>query len=489
MKNKSTWILLLVFFALLFGLNFYNNNLDKILCAKADFYYKNNSVDKALDFYEKAFQNGLNDFKKRTLFVDTIIKAPLNADYQEKLIRFLEIPIDDVAFIDAKYYLDGLRDEVQRKYPENYISNAVYNHQIMRWNTQPITYTFLSSRSFPPYFVNEINNAFKTWERATSQELQFLEDNTNPNIVIKFNQYNPADIDDEKYVVAYTVPSTELNKLKKMEIKFYLKDLQGNYFSQNQVYNTALHEIAHALGLMGHSSDRNNVMYLSQDPKNVLRDKREVPTIADINTLKLLYKIKPEITNIEKGKGDYTSSIVLGSSEDVYIEKVEEAITYIKNAPDLPAGYIDLAESYMLAKDYEKALKSLKQAKRYAETREMKAIVYYNLAVVYYHNKNFIDAKSYINASMAINNSEEKQYLLAEILLQLGNKKEAKKELENLVKKNPDNVEYVIALVNVYVQSFDYIRARSALKQYIKRHPKERNNPRFNSYGIIRFGL
>jgi hypothetical protein len=62
--------------------------------------------------------------------------------------------------------------------------------------------------------------------------------------------------------------------------------------------------------------------------------------------MKLLYKIKPQITNIKKPKGEYSINVVLGSAEEINNEKKEEALTYIKNAPELPSGYIDLAENY-----------------------------------------------------------------------------------------------------------------------------------------------
>ena len=41
-----------------------------------------------------------------------------------------------------------------------------------------------------------------------------------------------------------------------MTMKFYIKDINGKFFTANQVYNTALHEIAHALGVMGHSNNK-----------------------------------------------------------------------------------------------------------------------------------------------------------------------------------------------------------------------------------------
>ncbi len=48
-----------------------------------------------------------------------------------------------------------------------------------------------------------------------------------------------------------------------------------------------------------------------------MNDEREELTLADINTIKLLYKIKPDITNDSKPYGTYTSFLVMGSAEKV----------------------------------------------------------------------------------------------------------------------------------------------------------------------------
>ena len=490
MKNKSTGILFLIFCSLLAYYIYYSSNIDKIFASKADSFYEKNQIEKAQEYYEKAFEHGFNDYKKRNRYVNSLVNSPTNAKIQEKLLNFLKFSIEDVAYVDAKYYINDLKYEINKKYAGNYISNAIYNQNIMRWGNMPITYGFKNNTtSVPEYFVEEIRNAFKEWERATNTEIQFLEQDVNPNIIIFLSEHNPADQDDKKYIVAYTTPKTELNTLKNMEIKFYLKDSQNEYFSENQVYNTALHEIAHAIGFMGHCDNINNIMYLAKDSQSVMNDTRKFLTEADINTIKLLYKIKPQITNIKNPNGKYSINVVLGSTEEINNEKKEEALTYIKNAPELPSGYIDLAEHYLLEKDYENAIKSLNKALRYSEAEDLRAIVYYNLAVLHYYNENFVEAKNYLLKSINTIDTEEKHYLLAEILLKEGSIEECTKELNTLIQKNPQNIEYTIFLTNIYLKQKKIFMARKTLKKFIKNNPQEKNNPRLSSYGILKFGL
>lgn len=493
MKNKSVGIILFLFLFVILGKNYISKNLDEIYSFQADYYLKKKNIQKAQEYYEKAFDLGFNKSKQRENYVNSIIYSPLTTEAQEKLFKFVENPKEDVARFNAEYFLSDLKREIHRKYPENFVTNSVYNQKILRWGDSSITYAFKDLDNVPRYFVREIENAFTEWEHATDELITFSENQATPNIIIKFESQNPAnsesDVAERKYVVAYTYPILNQDKLLNMEIVFYLNDSRGKAFSSNQVYNTALHEIAHALGFMGHSNDKDNVMYLTKDSVTVLNDIREELTDADINTIKLLYKIKPQITNIKIAKGEYIPNLVLGSEKEVNNEKIKEAKIYIRKAPNLPAGYIDLAEGYVAAKDYNKAIKSLKKALSLAETDDIKGMIYFNLAVTSFYVDDLARAQDYLSKSMQIKDSNEHHYLNAEILVREGKAKEAINEYKKLVKSNPKNIEYVIALTNIYVLNRNFIKARSVLKEFIEQNPEEKNNPRFEPYGILKLGL
>ena len=229
-----------------------------------------------------------------------------------------------------------------------------------------------------------------------------------------------------------------------------------------------------------------NIMYLAKDNNSLINDKRAVLNDADISTLKLLYKIMPDITNSDDLGSEYISYLVLGNDEEVNISKAREAKNYIYHAPTLPSGYIDLAESLVAEKRYPEAIKNLEKALSLADTDEMKYIVYYNLAIAYYYINHTSMALEYLDNAAKIRDSEELHLLKAEILLPV-NKKEAVKEYNNLIKSHPDNQDYVIRLANLHIQDKNYLKARKVLKRYLKRNPKERSNKRFAPYRILIF--
>ena len=464
------------------GAIYFRTNKDVIYANLGDYYFAHNNVAKAQKFYEKSFDLGNTDAELREVYVNSIINSPLTVDAQEKLVKIAEDSVIDSASVKAKYFLYDLRREIHRNYPLNYIRQAPYNQKIVRWNKLPITYCFVNEASVQKEYVDEIQKAFATWEKLTP--IMFAQTNDKKaNILVEFQQNKPENLEyGRKYVVAYTTPEINLNKLEKMDIKFFTQTPDGTAFSPNQIYNTALHEIFHALGFMGHSYDSGNIMYLAKDNKSLVDDSRLELTEADVSTLKLLYSIKPDITNAGDISAKYVPYLVLGDDEDINFSKAKEAKHYIRQAPTLPGGYIDLAESLVAQRKFPEAIKALEKALSLADTDEVRYIIYYNLAVSYYYIDNTEMSLEYLDKAREIKESEELHFLRAEVYMKSDVKK-AINEYKYLISVNPDNADYVIKLANIYVKRYDYVDARKLIKAYLRKHPAEKE--KFSAYGML----
>lgn len=463
------------------GMLYFRSNTGFVYACIGNFYYKHSNIEQAQLYFEKSFEKGYNDSDLREIYVNSLINSPLTVNSQEKLVKIAEDSILDSASVKAKYFLYDLRREVHRKYPLNYIRQAPYNQKIVRWNKLPITYSFENTQNVPPEYMQEIKNAFDTWEK--SSHIMFAKTNKNANIIINFQQNSIDNVEfGKKYVVAYTTPQINLNTLEQMNIKFFIKAPDGTNFTPNQIYNTALHEIFHALGFMGHSYDSGNIMYLAKDNKTLIEDSRLKLTEADVSTLELLYKIKPDITNKGDLPSEYVPYLVLGDNEDISISKAKEAKHYIYQAPTLPGGYIDLAESLVAQKKYPEAIKALEKALNLADNNDVKYIVYYNLAVSYYYIDNSEMALDYINYAKEIKDNEELHLLTAEIYAKVDIPR-AISEYKQLIKVNPDNQDYVTNLANIYVKQHNYLAARNVLKTYLKYHPSVKS--KLSAYGVL----
>lgn len=482
MRRISFYSLLIL---LLAGALYFRSNSASVYSFVGDYFYKTNNVPKALEFYEKSFSAGNNHPEKREVYVNSLITSPLSVKTQEKLVKIAVENSDDSAAGKARFFLYDLKREIHKKYPLNYIKQAPYNQKIVRWSRFPITYTFKQTQNIPNEFINEINNAFAQWEKHGTVLFSEVKDN-NADIIIEFQKPEIQDVKyGEKYVIAYTIPDINMNKLENMTIKFYTQTPDGLPFTPSQIYNTALHEIFHALGFMGHSFDKNNIMYLANNNKT--SDIRLEPTEADISTLALLYKIKPDITNEGELTGEYIPYLVLGDDEEVNYSKAGEAQNYIKQAPHLPGGYIDLAESLVAQKKYPAAIRNLEKALERADTEDTKYIVYYNLAVSYFYINHKDMALDYAQKAMEIKNTEELHFLMAEIYYKSGDREKAAKEYKYLISLFPQNINYATNLANIYIKKYDYLSARKVLKNFIKNNPNQRNNKKLSPYGILLF--
>ncbi|MCQ2739426.1 MAG: matrixin family metalloprotease [bacterium] len=458
----------------------------------ANFNIFTHNTNAAIVNYEQAMDYIELSENDRDTFVDLVMKTPINSNAQKYLLKIVKSEQKDNARALAVSKLNELRDEIAENYPNNYIRQATFNQKIIRWNKFPITYGFINPQSAPEYYTEEIENAFALWQNITENKISFKRDDNKPNIIIKFAFTNNSSNDYEngqKYVVAYTQPSFKFDKLENMTINFGITAPNGEEYSPNFVYNTAIHEIIHALGFMGHSDNPRDIMYLSSSPKVKFDDLRTKPTIEDLYTLELLYDIEPDITNGNPTPTKYIPYLIIGNENDVANAKIREAQIYISKAPNLPIGYIDLAISYMSVNEYNKAIKNLHKALTLSYSDKTSAIIYNNLAIAYFVTKDYRRAEIYANKVLDIHNSDEIEYLLANIYEKKGDLTKAERQYKLLCAKYPEKIEYAISLTNMFVKKHMYLSARKVLKNYIKHNPSAKNNSLFRSYGILSLGL
>ena len=486
MKNWIKIFSSAVVFILLLIISALHLNRENIYAKLGVYYTKKGNYAEAQKYYEKSYSLGNQNVNFRENYVNLLINSPLTIEAQERLADIADDKKKDVASESARYFLYNLKREIHNKYPDNYVQQASYNQKIVHWGKMPITYSIKKPKNVSQEIVDAVNDAFDAWERASSARIRFENVSRNADIAVGFinsRVLNPKD--GEKYVIASTNPDITAKKLNRMDIVINISGIDGTPFSPNQIYNTALHEIFHALGFMGHSFNKDSIMYPSQTGEAVADGERDILTESDKSTLELLYKIKPDITNANELRYDYISYPVLGDNVDVNYAKAVEARKYINKAPKIPAGYIDLAQTLINQKEYEKAIANLKKALYLSTTDEMKYLSFYNLAVACYMDQDYIMASYYINEALKIQEDESARFLSAEIYLKSNDKDGAVKEYSYLVSKNPDNIEYVVGLTNIYISNRNYMKARKVLKNYIKRNPQERNNPRFKSCRIL----
>lgn len=436
----------------------------------------------------------------RYYYVQSLIKLPPTLEVQRELFAVSQKNIPDSADLIADRQIEAWKQQIFANSGENYIEQVPFNDKILRWDIQkfPLTVSFKneSPTALPDYYIASIKNAFLQWQRTSGNLIQFqFVDSDKANILIKIvssSEMNKCEQQDCKYVVAYTTPAINGDMLKNMSITFYDLNNLSKPFSQREIYNTALHEIGHALGIMGHSYNKDDLMYMETSRDSGFEGYRsdfQLISNVDLNTLELLYRLVPDITNTELSKYDnrhqFYAPIVMGSEELVNSRKLLEAQNYIKSAPNLPNGYIDLASAYAEQKEYNKAIAALNQALGLSSNDSERFLAYYNLAVVYMNIKDWDESLKNANLANGIQPSADIDGLIGMIAYNRGDKQLAKKIYIDTVSKSPDNMLNSMNLVTIYLQEFNFVEAGRTLNKLVVANPDARNNPKVKALSLL----
>lgn len=294
----------------------------------------------------------------------------------------------------------------------NYLENAYYaNGKILRWNTTefPIKVFIDNSVNAPDYYNYAFIRAVLIWQSALKDilSIDFTANETEADIVFKVtdNRKLIRKIEDhESTVLAYTSPVINKNILKKQLICVYQKNRDNQYYKPHQILNIALHEFGHALGIMGHSGDKTSIMYALYGMDN---DKKSgFISRADINTIMLLYKVKPDITNgdVSKETGTIRAELLLGDTKEREDVAIQKALNEIKIKPKDCLSRLKLAVLYEEKNNYPKMLNAIKEAEPLAQTNEEIYSVYVSYAYYYFAVKNKQNAKKYLEKALQIKN-------------------------------------------------------------------------------------
>lgn len=470
--------------------------------------YEQKDYQKAYDDLDIALKlNPLNP-NIRYYFVKTLIEMRPTLKVQKDLYDASQNKFSDSADVIAQQQIQTWRDEILFNVGDNYIQQVPFNNKILRWDakTFPIKVNVnnLSKNQVPVYYINEIQKAFLQWQNDTSNfiKFKFVNNPDDAQIVVKIvtdDQRQSCSSEECKYVAAYTEPFLKRNLLSKMIITIYDKNTQDNFLGQKQLYNTILHEIGHSLGIMGHSYNPNDLMYMERDQlsdqdggDNEMNNLKYISS-ADLNTLILLYELIPDITNTPQDKFDishqFFSPIVIGTNEEITSRKILEAQNYIKNAPTIANGYIDLASAYSDQKEYSKAITTLNKALKLSHNNNEKFIVYYNLAIVFMNIREWDTALEYAGKAKALKDVPKADIdgLIAGINFNKGNKEFAKEKYLETLEKSPGNTIDAINLAKIYLREFNFIEAGRTLHRLVRANPKAKNDPKVKSFGLLMF--
>lgn len=430
MKSKTKDRLIIAFIcaiAIAFGfivrvLPFYYLNTGKTELNNKNYVLAYNNLKRAYD---------LDSTNKdiRYYYVESLSHLVPTIAVQKELFRISEGKENDSAQNLAILKISDLRLRLTSLVSDNYIEQVTSENGIVRWDKSafPLKICLKQEAQTPDYYKVEILRAINEWHSITGfLSFALVDEPEKANIYIKITK-TPANIcsagKECKYVVGVTLPTIKKNILEKMTISIYNADAYGKYFSDKELYNTILHELGHALGIMGHSYNSNDIMYMSQSGEDDLyepyKSSFQYLSTPDLNTITLLYNMLPDISNIPNDKIDTKGliypPILLGNSTNRNAKKIEEAENYIRKAPNLATGYIDLAGAYGESGNVTLALKTMDKASMLARNEDDLYLIKYNSAVICANNGIYDKAENFAKEAQKIKNDNDINELISNI--------------------------------------------------------------------------
>ncbi len=274
--------------------------------------------------------------------------------------------------------LHSNRATVKNLIGENYLDAVLSSGKLERWNPRsfPLKVYIQAGGNVPSEYIQEVKNAFSTWETETKGFVKFVY--TNSPEGANYKCIFPADIKNRNCdengmgTAAYQYFTYDnAGNIKFSVVEFSVYACNGRQWPREVFYSTALHEIGHGLGLRGHSTDSEDLMY----PVSVGTLERAKISQSDMTTLRAIYSIIPDVTNIPFTENDkeglITTADLWGENDsqraDFTIQKIKENIAI---TPDNPALYAELANAYRDKKDYNSAIAAYSQALKKVDNRE-----------------------------------------------------------------------------------------------------------------------
>lgn len=255
----------------------------------------------------------------------------------------------------------------KNNYGENYINNASNSFgDVVHWNLSQMPISiFIDNpadlKGFRAEYRDMAKLAVANWGKASDGILTFtfVDNIDQANIRVTFTQGLDSVKLEKGFTAGLSTPYYIGNILKYNNIKLLAHKPDGEGFSNDEIYNTVLHELGHALGIYGHSNVKGDVMYpvvvIEGNVGKIHLSKR------DINTIKLLYDIDANISNFTDAElaqleSNKDSTVVIKDKTDRLDSKLVEAMEYVKQVPSSHRGWLNLANIYKSKKDYSSAI-------------------------------------------------------------------------------------------------------------------------------------
>ncbi len=494
-RTKKNYVVLLVLLFFTIAFFIFKMFLPDILFEMGKTMYNAKDYPTSAELFKNAYKfSSKKNTDYTNYWVLSLSHLPMSYYVQKDLYSISQLDDGSRAEMYATKILTFFRGKILAKVGDNYIEDALNDSQVLRWNlgAQPLSYCIVYDTQVPDYYPALVEKAFSQWHRMSNglvkfQQIQNIQD---ANIVVSF-----IDVDSSKlchgnsceYSVGTTVPVVQDDLLKYMDVKINVKNNLRQFFSPEDISTVLVHEVGHSLGIWGHSKYISDVMFYSADKLYGDEGQKHISQ-RDINTLRLLYSLAPDITNQNSSVVSYErffyAPIFFGDISRSKAYNIDRAMKNLRENPDDTSNWLELASRYSTDKQYEKSNEILSQALFVARDPQTVSVIYYNMASNYLYLSKNQEALQLAYKAQQLNDDFETKSLIA--LIKSANKdyKGAESDFVKLRQEQPSNIDLALNLTDMYINKKDYVKAHDTVKSLLSSNPKAKDDPRLAGYKL-----
>lgn len=257
---------------------------DYFEAGKKEFYSKN--YEKAELLFKKALGQNPENYSCRYFLAHTYVYNDEILKAKEEYSRVITFAPNKTLQKLAMQSMYNLNHETQttkvteHKIGDNYFNLIKHKGSHVRWAQFPVR-VYVA----PSDYSTLIKNAFTYWQKVSGGVVSFDFTGNMKNAQITVNLADTLSFTENNFEAGVATIRAKDNVIYGAEIDLLKRDpSNGDLLGTDVIYATALHEIGHALGLQGHSPNKNDIMTAVNytDAKTVSE--------RDLNTLLMLYQ-------------------------------------------------------------------------------------------------------------------------------------------------------------------------------------------------------
>jgi len=256
----------------------------------------------------------------------------------DALNKYLQLSPKGVLAPKIRSLVASLKNELTRSggvddaTADSYLREATGNG-MERWSSMPITVYIKPGTDIPSYrpeFMDFLQQAFADWEQASEGKIkiEFVSDPSKAQITCSWTNTTKNAISSAEGGQTMVVPDpASAGKILTAAVSLLTVPPSGNELGSPYAKRVDLHEVGHALGILGHSTNPEDVMFHTVVPgeNRAALTSRDRKTIVELYSDEATKTVKQGVDPSKMVSGDPTSTInrvlLLNNDAKTLIEK------------------------------------------------------------------------------------------------------------------------------------------------------------------------